>query len=221
MIKNGHHPRHTAGSNDTTTAHDDLDQLLRLTAPHPLAIHMLDRIAEHVPTLAATTITQIRARLEESRVRTAGCSPTARPVLDAFTHLYQEGPGAYFSVLVDALEACTAAGHHIPSAAIISAYRRTAATCTRDLNTDLTNFARHILSAGLTAPREENGLFVMTTHQAKGREFDAVILPGTNRRNYPDNTDGRHLFYVALTRGRSQWTLIASEADPSPLLTHI
>jgi superfamily I DNA/RNA helicase len=58
-------------------------------------------------------------------------------------------------------------------------------------------------------------------YQAKGREFDAVILAHSNKRSYPDTTDGRNLFYVALTRGRSRWHLITDEAQRSPLIDHL
>ena len=58
----------------------------------------------------------------------------------------------------------------------------------------------------------------MTVHQAKGKEFDAVILVNAGARHFADNDDDRRLFYVAITRASKRWLIIAPEQDPSPLL---
>ena len=58
----------------------------------------------------------------------------------------------------------------------------------------------------------------MTAHQAKGKEFDHVILADASARFYPDNWDSRKLFYVAMTRATRGWTVIAPDNGASPLL---
>ena len=221
LAKNGLRPRHANDSSEITRAHADIELLPTLTRPRELARHALARLTEHVPTLPATAVKQIRARLTEDQARLTGCGATARPVLNALATLYRDGPAAYFTALVTALDALSEAGQHIPASTRTSAYRLTAATSNGSIVTDLTNFSRNILTAGLTAPHEHNGLYVMTVHQAKGREFDAVILTHADKRSYPDNAEGRHLFYVALTRGRSRWHLITLEGQQSPLIAHL
>jgi superfamily I DNA/RNA helicase len=63
----------------------------------------------------------------------------------------------------------------------------------------------------------------MTVHQAKGKEFDAVVIADGFRRFYGDDDEGRNLFYVALTRGTKRWTVIApdDDAQASPLLRQL
>lgn len=221
LTRNDLHPRHANGADEITAAHTDIDLLPSLTQPRQLAHHALDRIAEHVPGLPAATIKQIRNRLTVDQARLAGCGATARPVLNALAGLYRDGPAGYFNALVTALDELSSAGHHVPASTRTSAYRLTAACSHGSLGTDLTTYSRHILTAGLTATQEHAGLYVMTTHQAKGREFDAVILAHADQRSYPDTADGRHLFYVALTRGRSRWYIVTQEAQRSPLIDHL
>ena len=64
----------------------------------------------------------------------------------------------------------------------------------------------------------ERGLFVMTAHQAKGKEFDAVVLADASERFWPDNDETRRLFYVVVTRPTSSWTIVAPNRRASPLI---
>jgi superfamily I DNA/RNA helicase len=82
----------------------------------------------------------------------------------------------------------------------------------------LARYAESVLTAAQVAPRMERGLFVMTAHQAKGKEFDAVVIADASARFWPDNDERRRLWYVALTRAAHSLTLIAPDSRPSPLL---
>ena len=90
-----------------------------------------------------------------------------------------------------------------------------------DLDSVLAAYAEAIISASHAAPRFGRGFFVMTVHQAKGKEFDAVILVNVGDAQIPDDEAGRRLFYVAITRASKRWTIIAPQQGPSPLLRHI
>ena len=49
------------------------------------------------------------------------------------------------------------------------------------------------------------GIYVLNVHQAKGKEFDWVILPDVTENAFPsDNNDKRKLFYVAITRAKQK-----------------
>ena len=58
------------------------------------------------------------------------------------------------------------------------------------------------------AMKDQNQLAIITVHQAKGLEFDHVILPFLNQGMFPLDFDGINveeecrLFYVALTRAK-------------------
>ncbi|MBI4947977.1 ATP-dependent helicase [Candidatus Berkelbacteria bacterium] len=81
-----------------------------------------------------------------------------------------------------------------------------------------------------------NGVFVNTVHQAKGMEFEAVIIPSVNSKNWAtkkrassvelpselvikqtspsdDLEDLRRTFYVALTRAKNKLLLTCSKTD--------
>lgn len=90
-----------------------------------------------------------------------------------------------------------------------------------DLDLALERYAGAVLAATSTAPRMERGLFVMTAHQAKGKEFDAIILGDAMDRFWPDDDDHRRLFYVVITRASRSWAVVAPDHGASPLLRHL
>lgn len=56
-----------------------------------------------------------------------------------------------------------------------------------------------------TEGRQPRGLYLLTCHEAKGREFDMVILPYVSDAIFPDDEEEqRQLLYVALTRARQR-----------------
>ncbi|WP_286790243.1 MULTISPECIES: ATP-dependent helicase [Pseudomonas] len=69
-----------------------------------------------------------------------------------------------------------------------------------------------------------------TLHSAKGREFDAVILFGTNAKDFPNWRDmksdramheARRLFYVGVTRPRKELCLVYEKGNHSPWLMEL
>jgi superfamily I DNA/RNA helicase len=56
-----------------------------------------------------------------------------------------------------------------------------------------------------TEGRQPRGLYLLTCHEAKGREFDMIILPYVSDEIFPDDDEEqRQLLYVALTRARQR-----------------
>lgn len=76
------------------------------------------------------------------------------------------------------------------------------------------------------------GLFILNAHQAKGREFDHVIIPllsGTGEPEFIgkgakckpycfDKEEDRRLLYVAMTRAKKRITIMYPEDDPSEFI---
>ncbi len=70
----------------------------------------------------------------------------------------------------------------------------------------------------ITAHKKLKGIYVLNVHQAKGKEFDRVILPDVTEDTFPsDNDDKRKLFYVAVTRARKK-VVIYSRDNQSKIL---
>jgi len=61
-----------------------------------------------------------------------------------------------------------------------------------------------------TAHKRLKGIYILNVHQAKGKEFDWVILPDVTESTFPsDNDDKKKLFYVAVTRARRKVVIYA------------
>lgn len=58
------------------------------------------------------------------------------------------------------------------------------------------------------------GIIITSAHMAKGLEFDEVIIPQTNDKNYHSNID-KSMLYVATTRAMHKLTLTYSVSSPS------
>jgi superfamily I DNA/RNA helicase len=59
----------------------------------------------------------------------------------------------------------------------------------------------------------------MNFHQSKGREFDAVVIFDASPATFdPRDQERVRLFYVAITRARKHWEVIAMRDRQTPLL---
>lgn len=221
LAREGYHPRPRTGGTDFDDARAHREQLATFNNPHEMARHITATVADLVPTFPRSLTQQIQSRLRPDGVHTKQCSARAAPILSSLEALYRDGAMTYFPVLARVLDACERAGHHVPRSDMVKAIRDTATTPTGSLDTDSDAFADRLRAASQRPPREQNGLLVMTAHQSKGKEFDAVIIPDATDQSYPDSVEGRNLFYVALTRGTAMWTLIATDTTPTPLLRHL
>ncbi len=99
----------------------------------------------------------------------------------------------------------------------------------------------YVLNAELSASRADtlllnrNAIPLLTVHQAKGCEFDTVILAGADDRNFPSffsqgeqaEEEEKKVFYVAITRAKKKLILTRSvyngrgELSPSPYVKNI
>jgi DNA helicase II / ATP-dependent DNA helicase PcrA len=59
---------------------------------------------------------------------------------------------------------------------------------------------------------------VTITTEVKGLEFDWIVIPDADDREWPDNAASRRAMYVAITRARHQ-VLLACVGTPTPIVT--
>lgn len=223
LSRQGQYPRQI-GTEDFEDAREDIEQLPLFRDPQTVARQAVDRLDALVPTLSASVLGQVRDRLLADEINLSRAGSEAKSILRALEPIYGEGPGAYFESVVAALEACAGAGHHLPRKEAVRALRATALTLTdepADLDLALKRYSAAVMDAAHASPREEQGLFVMTAHQAKGKEFDGVILADAMERYWPDNDETRRLFYVVITRASRFWSVIALDDAPSPLIEYL
>ncbi|MGQ0669452.1 MAG: IS21 family transposase [Actinomycetota bacterium] len=212
------------GTEDFEEARQDIEQLPLLMDSQTVALHAVDRLEALVPTLTPTLLAQVRGRLRPEGINVHRASAGAAVILRTLEPIYVTGPSAYFESVVAALEVLAEGGHHLPRIEAVRALRATAAALENelaDLDLALERYSAAVLAAAYTAPRMDRGLFVMTAHQAKGKEFDAIVLGDAMDRFWPDDDDHRRLFYVVITRAGKSWTVVAPGQAAAPLLDHL
>ena len=91
---------------------------------------------------------------------------------------------------------------------------KTSADAKRLYNAISGEYAVHLLSKDST--RFTNGVSIASIRMAKGLEFDEVIVPDADDRNYHSDYD-RNLLYIACTRAMHKLTLFYT-GSPSPFL---
>jgi superfamily I DNA/RNA helicase len=57
------------------------------------------------------------------------------------------------------------------------------------------------------APTPRRGIYLLTCHEGKGKEFDFVVLPYVSDDNFEDDEASHQLLYVSLSRAR-RWILV-------------
>jgi len=223
LSREGFRPRQI-GSVDFEDAREDIEQLPLLRDSKSVALHAVTRIEQLISTMPKAALDQARKRIHDTEIHLSGAGADAKLILEPLAVIYEGGPGRYFEGVMAAVRSATDAGHHSPRTEALRALGETAevfAGGTPELEEALQQYSRSAMAASQTAPRINRGLFVMTAHQAKGKEFDAIVLAEASSRFFPDDEDARHLFYVAITRASKSWTVIAPDAGASPLLTHL
>ncbi len=212
------------GSEDFEDARQDIEQLPLLNDPQSIALHAVTRIESLVATIPSRVSAQVRSRINPRGIDFDRARPEVRRILEFLLPIYSVGPGRYFRCVLDAVEYYAGEGHHLPR---IEAVRtlRTALHNLREeapsLEAAVERYSVAVIEAANIAPRLDRGLFVMTVHQAKGKEFDCVILADLSERFWRDDPENRRLFYVALTRASRSWVLIAPTERSSRLLSFL
>jgi superfamily I DNA/RNA helicase len=210
------------GSADFEDARDEIEELRHLSDRRAIARRAIDTIEALVPTYSRAALKQARRRLQPSCVDLKKAGAEAQLLLEPIQDVYDEGGSRYFETVVKAVTAAQDQGHHVPRIEFFQALQRTAdalAGHTPKLEEAIMHYAQYVSTMSHIAPRTDRGLFVMTAHQAKGKEFDCVILADATDKLFPDDFAGRCLFYVAITRASKRWEVVAPNKDATPHLS--
>ena len=78
----------------------------------------------------------------------------------------------------------------------------------------LKSYANYISFLSSQSSAFVQGIVITSAHMAKGLEFDEVIIPQTDERNYRSEID-KSMLYVAVTRAMHRLTLTFHEARPA------
>lgn len=220
LTRQGLRPRQVGGRT-FEEARDDIEQLPLLTDVLTVVGHARKRLDDLVPSIPKAVSEQIGRRLKESGPNFRGAKPEAAALLAEFSVLYERGASGYFQAMAGLLVACNTLGYHLPRRDATHAIRQTAAALAPDddVSTCVATYNEHVIAATQGIPeRTDRGIFVMTAHQAKGKEFDAVVLTELSSQTWPNDPEAQRLFYVAMTRATKSWRLIAPSSSASPLL---
>ena len=100
-------PHHVGGSDDFEEAREVIEGLGSIGDSWELALRVVDKIAQLVPTLPGSLRHQVERRLGRSGANRKGCTRQAAILLDAIEPVYSHGPAYFFRAVWDGLRACT------------------------------------------------------------------------------------------------------------------
>jgi hypothetical protein len=195
----------------------DLPDELAILTPRATAGRIIDTIQVLLPGVEDGPFAQARNRLEDAGTRKVGCGEIARILLDAADAGYADGAAGFFRGVTRGISELRIRGHHAPAFEEARLYRSAAGQAT--LVDQLSVFQQSLAAASHRAARSEEGVLTMTVHQSKGREFDSMVLLGATAEIFnPADDERRRLFYVAVTRARRMWDIIAPQGRETPLI---
>lgn len=84
----------------------------------------------------------------------------------------------------------------------------------REMADMLKSYANDISFLSSQSSAFVQGIVIISAHMAKGLEFDEVIIPQTDERNYRSEID-KSMLYIAVTRAMHRLTLTFHEARPA------
>lgn len=215
LARSGLFPRQIGG--------DHVDRGLALVRDLPgiteasvMARRIADELEYLVPTLPPDLLRQLRRRIAADGIDLARCGSDARALLAPMSRLYEAGVAGFFNALAECLSSCADLGHHLARTRAVRAITETANLGAEDV---ISAYSLRLSTEAHITERTERGLFVMTLHQAKGKEFEEIILVNASAEAFPDEDESARLFYVGITRGRQGWTVVHPQQDASPLLS--
>lgn len=224
LINNKMRPRQLGGPKDFEEAREDIEQLPLLTDAHSVALHAHTRLLALVPSVPKAVAEQLGRRLKADGPNHVGAKPECAALLAPFDAIYQDGAGAYFHSVAGLLRVCGELGYYLPRVDAARAISQTARALSpgADVSAAVAAYGEHVLETQHHTPQKTSrGLFLMTAHQSKGKEFDAVVVAPLDSRRWPDDEDHRKLFYVAMTRATRSWKLVVPGGDGSALLERL
>lgn len=68
-----------------------------------------------------------------------------------------------------------------------------------------------------SAATPRRGLYLLSCHEGKGKEFDLVILPHVSTANFGDDEESRQLLYVSLSRARHRLLIRLASGQVPPI----
>ena len=190
-----------------------------LTVEHHAArlLDVAEMIAPRHPLLA-----DLRARLCPTGIRTDRLRPERRALADQLNQLAAQCatlPEALSSVRQTARLAINGQDARVVAWERERVLRRVVhvlpGSTDEDARAQVEGRILQLRSASEGAP--QRGLFVLSCHEGKGKEFDLAILPWVSSENFDDDAESRQLLYVSLTRGRKRIIVRLANGEVPPI----
>ena len=215
LCRNGLYPAQLGVNHAFDMLVELVDELPDMT-PARTATEIISTLGALIPGVD-DAVGRARARLGTTASSKARCDKTSRLLLEAADYGYEAGPAGFFPGVGRGLETLRQAGHHVPARDVSRLYSMAASES--ELSRQLSLFERRLAAASHDAARLDRGVLTMTVHQSKGREFDHVVLFNATENAFNSTKEeSRRLFYVAITRARAGWDIIAPRGEANALI---